>query len=41
MSWQRHYSTEPRTTYYPSQHRGHQCLILDVRTVIGRPDSRR
>ena len=23
--------------YYPSQQRGHQCLILDDRTMIGLP----
>jgi hypothetical protein len=27
----------PSTPYYPSQQRGHQMLVLDDRTVIGRP----
>lgn len=27
----------PTTPYYPSQQRGHQMLVLDDRTVIGRP----
>lgn len=30
-----------KAPYYPSEQRGHQCLILDDRTVIGLPARQR
>jgi hypothetical protein len=41
MSRSRRSTWSQQTPYYPSQQRGHQCLILDDRTVIGRPERRR